>query len=56
MSPTYYEMSKLLREELKLVLQGPGVTWNLNGILSAYDRATAAASAKIVDKLLRERA
>lgn len=47
MKVTHFEMSKILRDELRVILQGPGVTWNLNGILNAYDRATAATAFRV---------
>lgn len=36
---------ELLREELQTALKGPGVTWNLVGILSQFDRACCRAIA-----------
>jgi len=50
---SHYEMSQILRDELKAVLQGPGMTWNLHGILNAYDRAVAATAFKVGERELQ---
>ena len=39
MTLSHLEMSTILREELKATLQGPGITWNMKGVLNAFDRA-----------------
>ena len=50
---SHAEMSKILRDELKNVLQGPGITWNLHGILNAFDRAMSATAWKVTDQELQ---
>ena len=45
---SHLEMSNILRDELATVLQGSGITWNLKGILNAYDRAVAVTAFKVV--------
>lgn len=38
---SHLELTDILRTELEKILAGPGVTWNMKGILNAFDRATA---------------
>lgn len=42
-----YDLTQLLRSELATLLRGPGITWNLAGILQTYDRACAITAFKV---------
>jgi len=52
MSP--YETCKILREELEALLKGPGVTWNLKGVLNQYDKAVASTAFRIMQILTQK--
>jgi len=43
----HLSVSNILRIELEKVLAGPGVTWNMKGILNAYDKALAVTAFKV---------
>ena len=46
---SHLDASLVLREEFEAVLTGPGVTWNLKGILNAYDKAMAKTAFRIAE-------
>ena len=52
---SHFAMSDMLRDELEKTLQGPGVTWNLKGMMTVYDRAVAKVAFQIMDLETKER-
>jgi hypothetical protein len=46
---TTFDFAAALREELILLLQGPGVTWNLKGIEHQLDKAITTVALKHLD-------
>ena len=50
---TPYNVSCLIRDELEKVLISPGVTWNKQGMLDAYDRAAARAAFRVAEIVVK---
>lgn len=44
------DLMESFRAEFERILQGPGVTWNKQGVLSAFDKAMAKALMKALTK------
>ena len=46
---TAFEFTAKLREEFESLLRGPGITWNLNGVMNTLDKAVALVALKHLD-------